>query len=279
MLIPDAAVVVDASIDTATAPCDLTKPFGVPVGIAGLNTPENEWSARPSMDGLSMYLAAERSGGPGGRDIFLATRAAIDDPFGEPARLAGLNSANMDSEPAVTPDRQTIYLTRQTAPDGPQKIFVSRWSTSAGQFESAVLEPTLDGPGGHTQPFLSIDGNSLYFYRGDSDDIVVASHAQSGWSPATFVLGGGFQFPVVTADELTMFAAQHSSPDEFDIVVATRRSKAETFGAPALVSELNRPSSIQIPAFVSGDGCSLLFASNGHGGAGGADIFRATRPR
>jgi Tol biopolymer transport system component len=76
------------------------------------------------------------------------------------------------------------------------------------------------------------------------------------------------------------FSSSRSDPDTVggnDIWTATRRSVHEPWSAPVnLGTPINTVASEQQPS-LSGDGRTLLFASNRSGGAGGTDIWMITR--
>src|SRR5688572_17769778 len=54
---------------------------------AGINTSVSEQNAILSKDGLSLYFTSDRPGGLGGLDIYIAQRASLESPWGNPANL------------------------------------------------------------------------------------------------------------------------------------------------------------------------------------------------
>src|SRR4051794_4780092 len=62
-----------------------------------LNTTSLDGCPVLSPDGRNLYMASNRPGGHGGLDIWVATRASTDEPFGAPENLpAPVNSASDD---------------------------------------------------------------------------------------------------------------------------------------------------------------------------------------
>src|SRR3954471_6065872 len=56
--------------DALPPPCDLSKPFGAPVLVAGVNSTADEPEAAMSSDELTIYVASSRAGGPGKTDLY-----------------------------------------------------------------------------------------------------------------------------------------------------------------------------------------------------------------
>ena len=63
-----------------------------------------------SADELSLYFYSRRPGGPGNRDLYVATRARSTDPFDDVTPLSSLNGTGMDHQPEVSPDQLSIYF-------------------------------------------------------------------------------------------------------------------------------------------------------------------------
>src|SRR5688500_914051 len=87
--------------------------IGAPVNTAGI-----EFGSFVSRDGLSLYFGADRAGGLGGIDIWVARRSAPDQPWGEPQNVGGaINSVFNDQAPTVALDGHWMYFFSQR-PDG-----------------------------------------------------------------------------------------------------------------------------------------------------------------
>ncbi len=129
-------------------------------------------------------------------------------------------------------------------------------------------------------PTLTGDQLELYFNR--ANDIFVTTRATitDAWGPITLVTQLSQAnitdtTPEITYDGLTMFLASNRAPltGVLDLYVATRASRAATFGTPTKITELTTAQREAAPA--SGDGLIVVFESNRNGNN---DTFLAERP-
>ena len=82
-----------------------------------------------SRDGKTFYMASNRTGGLGGIDIWVSTRASVDDPWGEPVNVgAPVNSSANDFCPTIAAGRTPLLLRLATA----QAAAVATTSTRPG---------------------------------------------------------------------------------------------------------------------------------------------------
>jgi Tol biopolymer transport system component len=85
--------------------------FGAPTVHGELTVAStNQWTPTLTADGLDIYFASTRTGGPGGFDIYTAHRANLDQPFGAATLVPALSSAMDDVCPRLTPDGTTMYM-------------------------------------------------------------------------------------------------------------------------------------------------------------------------
>jgi Tol biopolymer transport system component len=84
-----------------------------------VNSPYSEMSPSISSDGLSLFFSdldastRMRPGGHGQSDIWVATRATKDAPWGEPVNLGPpVNSAEHDTAPSLSADGLTLVFGR-----------------------------------------------------------------------------------------------------------------------------------------------------------------------
>lgn len=57
--------------------------FGEPMNMGPtVNSSVHDFCPRISTDGLSLFFPSDRSGGAGGRDMYVTTRPTKDDPWG-----------------------------------------------------------------------------------------------------------------------------------------------------------------------------------------------------
>lgn len=90
--------------------------FSAPELVMGTNLDSTSDDITPvlSEDELTLYLASARLGGKGMVDVFLATRATAQDPFGLPVAVTELNSSDPDIPSWLSADGCELYFTRFT---------------------------------------------------------------------------------------------------------------------------------------------------------------------
>lgn len=79
-----------------------------PPPIPGLDAPGSERDPTLSADELEMYFASDRDGD---LDIYVTTRAELEEPWSEPVLVEELSSAASDTDPELSPDGLTMHLT------------------------------------------------------------------------------------------------------------------------------------------------------------------------
>ena len=85
--------------------------FGEPVNLgSGVNSSANDYSPSVSPDGLTLYFHSSRSGGPGGPDLYMATRNSTSEPFGAAQIVPNVNSPVVDWYPSISSDGLTLFL-------------------------------------------------------------------------------------------------------------------------------------------------------------------------
>jgi len=123
--------------------------FGAAQNLPDINTIDTDHLARVSSDQLSLFFSSTRPGG-GVEDIFVATRATLDEPFTSPARVAELNHSGNDSGATLAEDGLTVYfasnrsgswdLFRATRPED-DAPFSEPTSLSSANSEESELDP------------------------------------------------------------------------------------------------------------------------------------------
>jgi Tol biopolymer transport system component len=85
--------------------------WGAPVNLGPtVNSPSDD-TPTISADGRTLFLTSERSGGYGGRDIWITKRANVNDPWSEPVNLGlPINSSAWDQQPILSPNGSTLYF-------------------------------------------------------------------------------------------------------------------------------------------------------------------------
>jgi hypothetical protein len=228
-------------------------PFGDVMNLGpGVNGPDGDFAPNISLDGLTLYFGSNRSGGEGASDLYQATRATINDQFGDVMSLAAINTAFGENAPDISLDGLTLYFhSNRLGGEGGRDIYMATRENSSDPFASVTnLGSGINGPTDEIGP--SVSSNRLILFFSD----------EPGNPP--FRPGG---------------------QGEEDIWVAVRTSTGEQFGDVvnlndfSLGSNVNSPSREVFPS-VSHDwpavGSQLFFVANRPDGSGGNDIWQAT---
>ncbi|HMG18255.1 MAG TPA: hypothetical protein VK573_05985 [Gemmatimonadales bacterium] len=221
--------------------------WSAPVNLAEpVNSPAVEGTPVVSKDGLSLYFAAGQGRLPncGAQDIWVSTRASVDEPWGIPQTLGcTVNSAAHDNEPALSPDGHLLFFTRTTgnAIGVGQDLYVSRRRDKRDDFAWQTPTPV----GGAVNSAANESGAALI-----EDD--------------------------VTETITLYFASNRAGGIGGSDIYASTRLPDGTFGEPELVEELSSPLEDVMPE-IGRDGRELLLVSDRVGTLGNLDIWVATR--
>ncbi len=271
----DAPLPGDAGGGDAARVCDITRAFGTPVLLAGVNsdstTVVNDDMARLSPDELTIYFTSDRPGGTNSNnDIYTATRTSRTAPFGAPLPLGGINTPASEAWPTLTSDGLTMFFESTTS--GSYQVLVATRTTLVAQFSAAVPVANINVGPIDGQPFVLPDESALYFASSRTGtngglDLYRAARGVGG------AFGPPAQVPTVntpsqeyaptpTADDLTLYfsSSRTDSPSkgDFDIWVSQRTSTAAAFSPPVNVQELNTAAT-ERPGWVSSDNCRIYF--------------------
>ncbi len=91
--------------------------------IDELSTPSDEGDPALSADGLTLYFRSDRPATFGGQNIYVATRPALDQPFGPPVLVDNVNSERDDGPSFLSPDDCRLYLSSER--DGVNAVYVA----------------------------------------------------------------------------------------------------------------------------------------------------------
>ena len=130
------------------------------------------WETQPSIsaDGRTLYFASNRSGGKGGKDIWVTT---LDDKgnWSRPVNLEDINTTGDESSPFIHPDGRTLYFASNGWPGmGGYDLFVTR-KDSAGRWSAPVnLGYPINSRHNEEGMIVNARGDRAYYSsdRGDS---------------------------------------------------------------------------------------------------------------
>ena len=120
-----------------------------------------------SADDLELYFVSGRLKGYGDYDLWVTTRATVNDDWGTPVNLgAAINSPYLECDPVISADGLSLFFS-STRPGGRsvQDIYVSRRATRKDPWGPAMNPgPTLNSAFGQRPGSISSDGSMLYFF-------------------------------------------------------------------------------------------------------------------
>jgi hypothetical protein len=207
---------------------------------ADLNTAALDGCPIQSPDGRNLYMASNRPGGKGGLDIWVSTRKRTDDPWGAPESLPEpINSASDDFCPTPVHANGLFFVSRR------------------------VVEGVTCGLG------------DIYFTR---------HNRAHGWREPQHVACAP-DGPNSALDEQgpsyiqgrLYFSRSSLPPGNTGELFVSRKHGKMSFGPATPIAELNDAGANDIQPNVRKDGREIVFSSNRSGGAGGQDIWSATR--
>lgn len=218
----------------------------------------------------------------------------------EVSTMAYFNSMQQDFAPAWADSKnRTVYFTtsregtvgdNKNFKSGQQftDIFMIEQDRKGNWSEAMPLGGYVNTEQDEGAPSLTEKGNEMYFtrcYGGDKRDIPCkifkAMKRGRSWSGEEELAIEGFEgyevgYPFITKDELTLYFAA-KSPTGFggsDLYMITREDDKDPFGAPINLGANINTAGDEVFPYIRDDG-ALYFASDGHVGMGGLDIYRA----
>lgn len=189
-----------------------------------------------------------------------------------------INQGSVNDRPVVSYDESTMAYTERRGLES--VVYVTR---REGESWGTPVDITLEASMGtdcHTTS-LNRDGTELYLFKNDNYDgnIYVTRFVSGRWTP----------IEKLNRNINTKFYESHASisPDgnklyftsnregglgELDLWMSERDNTGDWGIASNLGNVVNTPYNEETP-FISGDGSTLTFSSEGHGSIGGYDIF------
>ena len=149
------------------------------------NSRYSYWDPSISSDGLTLYFSDGHSptfgnlspGGLGGQgDIWMVTRASLNDVWGEPINLGPAVNSQHAIHPSISSDGLSLYLqSHRTGHLGHCDIMVATRESNSDPFGSPVFLKNVNTGGPEWTPDISADGLTLFFMRNPGPPDIWAS--------------------------------------------------------------------------------------------------------
>ncbi|NQU21650.1 MAG: PD40 domain-containing protein [Candidatus Nealsonbacteria bacterium] len=254
-----------------------------------LNSAYHDWGPDISADGLTLYFSSERPpGGSSTGNIWVATRATTEDPFGPPVIVPDVNSLYHDTNPCISDDNLSLYfLSTRSTSGGNADIWRATRNFENDPFGTPALVSEVNSSSDDGGADISADGLTLYFSsnRGNGQG------SYDLWQAVRPSVNDPFGEPTnmgsavnsssmeghssITGDDLTIYLERGGSSTR-DIWVATREADTDPFGSPVSLGPTINSSAKDRTPTISSDGTTLIFASQRSGGLGGYDLWMTT---
>ncbi len=200
----------------------------------------------------------------------------------------GINSSSDDFGPLLLGNGRVLYLT--STRDGSQSIY-SSINGNSGWEMPADAGPTLNSSGDEGSTSITPDGHWMVFTACDRSeglgdcDLYIAEYVAGAWRN---IRNLGPQIntqywesqPSLSSDGLTLYfvSDRDGGIGGTDIYISTRTNGGEWTQAVNLGPNVNTWGDEMSP-FIAADNATLYFASDGHPGLGGLDIYTVKNKR
>ena len=102
--------------------------FGPATPVSELNSAGNDIQPNVRKDGREIVFSSNHSypGAQGGQDLYVASRASVDDAWSAPANIGpAVNTAAGETRPSLAWDARTLLFGRAPGPEGMSDIYLS----------------------------------------------------------------------------------------------------------------------------------------------------------
>ena len=218
----------------------VSDPWGTPVNLGPtVNGPTKEAFPSISADGLSLFFESTQTGGYGGHDLWVTTRATKDDDWGTPVNLGLMvNNSSNDATPNISADGLSLFFeSSRSGGYGSFDIWITTRTTPDADWSAPVnLGATVNSSAWDGLPSISADGRMLFF----------ESKRSGGY-------GGG------------------------DIWVTRRATTEVDWGTPVNLGPTVNTSAYEgAGGSILADDSTLFFMSNQPGGVGSDDLWQVS---
>ncbi len=256
-------------------------PFSEPRRIDALSmVGSNDDDPTVTGDQLELIFNSDRSGNS---QLYFSRRDSVDEPWGDPQLVPGLNSADSETAPELSTDGLTLYFSSNRAGGkGKHDIYITHRDNRDAAWDPPDLVPELNSAVNEYSPVEDDSGLVIYFYStrdGGDQDLFMATRPSRDdlWhTPPVLVeelnSADNDADPFVAGDGLTLYYGTGVS-GMLDIHVAGRLDRDAAFDTAEPIDELNSDGQDTDP-WISPDGRTLVMTSNRDGDN---DLYESTR--
>jgi len=267
--------------------CDLAKPFGPPVLVAGLDPNASLATPRLSQDELTIYFTGREPDGGVTSELAMAERSSRTAPFGPVILLAAQSSLSNDNDPSVGIDHLSLWF--HSGRTGNAELWFATRAKVADPWGAPALVPNVNGATAEAHAYYrAANGGELWFVsqRGNEPtyDVYIAKRQGVGFAEPVLVpelssTAEDWQ-PAPSEDGLRVLFASNrdGGAGGFDLWTAERGSVTAPFGAPKPIPELNSAAN-DFAGWMSADGCRVYFSSARDTVDGRHRLWFAERPK
>lgn len=196
-----------------------------------------------------------------------------------------VNTSESEYAPVVTPDGKYMYFSSlRRSLYAKENIYISTHQNMVWEQPEEVEELCTDF--NESLASFSKDGNTAYLFgyyhkSNTNGDIYYSVKSDRGyWSKPSLISEVSSKYydlqPFVYNDQVMVFTSnRHGNHDNYDLFVSQKRGGAWT--EPVNIGAVINTEYDEQSPFISPDGKYLYFASKGHSGYGGNDIFVSQR--
>lgn len=156
-----------------------------------------------TQDNTLLYFASIRADGKGSADIYTYKNGIIEN-------IEAINTEYLESEPFISADGSTLYFgSNRPGSSGDADIWFSRKVNGEWQ-EPENLGAPINSDKLDTQPFVTADGNELYFTSTNRNGIggpaiFKSTKVNGAWQEPEVVISGFVGEPTLTADKSKLY--------------------------------------------------------------------------
>lgn len=227
--------------------------------------------------------------------LLLSSWTFAQDSFERKIMGTAINTAYHESTPILSPDGQTLYVTRISHPENmggnAADIWISKKQKDGTWSKLENIGAPLNNKGPNSLLALSNNGQTAWLSNQYADDgslenagLSFSRKTSVGWSKPErcmiddFYLNSSYATYTVSMDDkvLVMGVERDDSKGLLDLYVSFREAENRWSKPLHMGAELNSPAN-EFAASLSQDTKLLYFVSEGHPGFGSADLFVSRR--